>query len=276
MHPDLIEIGGLRIAWFGVLMALAFLAGGVVLTRELRRKGENSEAAWSLVGWAVLGGILGAKLYYLLLNWPETVADPKAALLSRAGLVWYGGFFAAVALVLWRLHRERRPMLLYADAFAPALALAYGVGRLGCFIAGDDYGLPTNLPWGVAFPNGLPPSTAYNLRTQFGVAVDPSVPDSTLLAVHPTQLYEVALTLLLFAVLWRLRHRWTQRGRLFFCYLSLAGIERLIVEAFRAKDDRFFGSFTLAQVLSVALILVGVIGSSCVLRRGRGGTTATP
>lgn len=268
MFPDLVDIGGFKIASFGVFMALAFLTGGVFFARELRRKGENPETAWYLVGWAMLGGIAGAKLYYLILYWQETVADPTGAILSRAGLVWYGGFVGASALILWRLRRDRRPVLRYADAISPALSLAYGVGRLGCFMAGDDYGLPTSLPWGVAFPCGLPPSTAYHLRTQFGIAVDPNVPDSALLAVHPTQLYEVVLTLLIFAVLWRLRHRWTQDGRLFFCYLALAGIERLTIEAFRAKDDRFFGPLTVAQILSAALILVGVIGLVTVFRSG--------
>lgn len=261
MYPDLCQIGGLRIASFGVFMSLAFLTGGVLLARELRRKGENAETAWSLVGWAMLGGIAGAKLYYLVLDWPETVAAPKAAILSRAGLVWYGGFFGAVALILWRLRGDRRPVLLYADAIALALALAYAVGRLGCFMAGDDYGLPTKLPWGVAFPRGLPPSTAYNLRTQFGVPVDPNVPDSTLLAVHPTQLYEVAFSLAVFALLWKLRTRWKRRGQLFFFYLALAGGERFVIEVLRAKDDRFFGPFTIAQTISAGLMLIGAIGS---------------
>jgi phosphatidylglycerol:prolipoprotein diacylglycerol transferase len=98
MCPDLIEIGGLKIASFGVFMALAFLAGGVAVTRELRRKGEKPEKARSLVGWAILGGVAGAKLYYVVLNWSETVANPKAAILSCAGLVRYGGFVGAVAL----------------------------------------------------------------------------------------------------------------------------------------------------------------------------------
>ena len=274
MYPDLIEIGGLRIASFGFLLALAFLTGAGVLARELGRKGENPETAWTLAGWAVIGGIVGAKVYYLALNWSETIADPKGAILSRGGLVWYGGFFAAAALVLWRLRRDRRPRLLYADAVAPALAFAYGVGRLGCFMAGDDYGLPTDLPWGVAFPRGLPPSTAHNLRSQFGVAVDPPVPDSTVLAVHPTQLYEVALSLAIFAVLWTRRQRWKQPGLLFFLYLTLTGIERLAVEVFRTKDDRFLGALSVAKAISLGLIAAGLVGLARL--RHRGGRTPTP
>jgi phosphatidylglycerol:prolipoprotein diacylglycerol transferase len=278
MYPDLFQIGGLRIASFGVLMAMACLFGGVVLAGELRRKGADPGAGWNLVGWAVLGGIGGAKFYYLVLNWPETAVDPTGAAFSRSGLVWYGGFCGAAILILWRLRRDRRPVLLYADALAPALALAYGVGRLGCFMAGDDYGLPTDLPWGVAFPRGLPPSTAHNLRTQFGVAVDPKVPDGALLAVHPTQLYEVALMLVIFTVLWRLRKRWPQAGRLFFLYLVLAGVERLIIEVLRAKDDRFLGPFTVAQAISLGSVAAGIVGSAWALRRAGGtcGPLAAP
>ncbi len=262
MYPDLFQIGGLRIASFGVFMALAFLTGGAVFACELRRKGENPETAWNLVGWAMLGGLAGAKLYYLVLNWSDTLADPLTAVLARAGLVWYGGFFGGITLYLWRLRRACHPVPLYTDAMAPALALAYGVGRLGCFMAGDDYGLPTSLPWGVAFPHGLPPSTAYNLRTQFGIAVDPVIPDFALLTVHPTQLYEVAMALFMFVVLWRLRRSWQQPGRLFLLYLTLAGIERLLIEFVRAKDDRFFGPFTVAQAISGTLILAGLTGSA--------------
>ncbi len=248
---------------------MAFLVGAGVLSRELQRKGESPDTAWRLMGWAMLGGVAGAKVYYLLLTWPETAAHPTQAILSRSGLVWYGGFIGAAALVLWRLRRERRPVWLHADAFAPALALAYGVGRVGCFLAGDDYGVPTSLPWGVAFPHGLPPSTAYNLRTQFGLAVNSAVPDSAVIAVHPTQLYEVAMTLVIFAVLWLLRRAWVQPGRLFFLYLVLAGTERFVAEIWRAKDDRFFAELTAAQLISLALVGVGVIGSAWALRRAR-------
>ena len=137
-------------------------------------------------------------------------------------------------------------------------------------MAGDDYGLPTGLPWGVAFPRGLPPSTAYHLRTQFGVGVDPTVPDSAVLAVHPTQLYEVASSLAIFTILWRLRTRWQQPGRLFFCYLALAGLERFAVETLRAKDDRVLGPVTIAQTISVGLVLAGLVGSFWLRRRGCG------
>jgi len=131
------------------------------------------------------------------------------------------------------------------------------VGRMGCFLVGDDYGRPTDSWVGIAFPKGSPPSTAGNLRRMFGVSIPESVPDTAVLAVHPTQLYEIGMSLLIFAILWRLRREPWKAGRLFSLWLALAGLERLIVEFFRAKDDRFFGVLTLAQLISIGLIVLG-------------------
>lgn len=259
MFPVLFEIGGLTITSFGVFMALSFLTAGWVLSAELKRKGEDPELAWDMVMWAAIGGILGAKLYYMVLHWPETIADPGRAILSRSGLVWYGGFLAAAGLILWQLSRRKVSIPRAADAVAPALALAYAVGRIGCFMVGDDYGRPTDLPWGIAFPRGAPPSTAHNLRTLFGVDVPAGIPGNTVLAVHPTQLYEVAMSLVIFAILWRLRTRLHEAGMLFAVWLSLAGVERFVVELFRAKDDRFLGPLTLAQTISIGLVVAGIV-----------------
>jgi phosphatidylglycerol:prolipoprotein diacylglycerol transferase len=275
MYPVLFEIGGLTITSFGVFMALAFLTAGLIGSAELRRKGEDPEIAWDLVMYAAVGGILGAKLYYMILRWPDTVADPVGALLSRSGLVWYGGFLMAAFLVAYRTHRLGLSVPRVADAAAPALALAYAVGRMGCFLVGDDYGRPTDLPWAVAFPQGAPPSTAGNLRGLFGVSLPETVPDAAVLAVHPTQLYEVGMALIMFAVLWRLRTRLVVPGVLFAAYLSLAGVERFVVEIFRAKDDRFFGPLTLAQGVSIGLFLAGLAGVQWLRERGRGTQVAT-
>src|SRR5680860_808544 len=169
MHPILFEVGGFTVTSFGAAMALAFLVAGWIFSRELDRMDEDPELAWDLTLYAALGGVAGAKLYYLLLNWPQTAADPWGAITSRSGLVWYGGFLGAAALVAWRVHRGRHSIPRFADAAAPALAIGYAIGRLGCFLVGDDYGRPTDLPWGIAFPEGSPPSTAENLRQLFGV-----------------------------------------------------------------------------------------------------------
>jgi phosphatidylglycerol:prolipoprotein diacylglycerol transferase len=262
MYPELITLdlpvlGTITITSFGVMMALSFLTGFWIVRLELLRKGMDEELAGDVLMGAIVGGIVGAKVYYVLLNWPQTVQDPFGMLFSRAGLVWYGGFIGGAIGVSLAIHRRKAPIPVLADVCAPALALAYAVGRMGCFLVGDDYGRPTDSWVGIAFPNGSPPSTAGNLRRMFGVSIPESVPDTAVLAVHPTQLYEIGMSLLIFAILWRLRRKPWKAGRLFSLWLALAGVERLIVEFFRAKDDRFFGFLTLAQLISIGLIVFG-------------------
>ena len=262
MYPELITLdlpvlGTITITSFGVMMALSFLTGFWIVRLELLRKGMDEELAGDVLMGAIVGGIVGAKVYYVLLNWPQTVQDPFGMLFSRAGLVWYGGFIGGAIGVSLAIHRRKAPIPVLADVCAPALALAYAVGRMGCFLVGDDYGRPTDSWVGIAFPNGSPPSTAGNLRRMFDVSIPESVPDTAVLAVHPTQLYEIGMSLLIFAILWRLRRKPWKAGRLFSLWLALAGVERLIVEFFRAKDDRFFGFLTLAQLISIGLIVFG-------------------
>jgi phosphatidylglycerol---prolipoprotein diacylglyceryl transferase len=266
MLPVLFRIGSFTVTSFGVMIALSFVVGGWVLARELKSRGQDPEHAWDLCGYAAIFGILGAKIYYLFLHWPETAANPGHAILSRSGLVWYGGFILAALAVLFRLHRLKLPIPTFADACAPTLAAGYAIGRLGCFLVGDDYGSPTNLPWGIAFPNGAPPSTAGNLRA-FGEQIPASVPDGTVMAVHPTQLYETAMSLAILFILWKLRPKVATPGALFCIWLALAGIERFVVEIFRAKDDRLLGAFSVAQLISVLILIVGVAGYSILTRR---------
>lgn len=261
MYPELIRIGNFTVSSFGVMVALSFLVAGWLVASELRRKGYDPDFAWQAVVGAIVGGIIGAKLYYMLLNWPDLLRDPWGSITARAGLVWYGGFLGGTLGVLFVYSRRRSlPLGVLADATAVALPLAYAVGRIGCFLVGDDYGRPTEAWMGIGFPKGAPASTAGNLRRLFGIELDPSIADGQVLTVHPTQLYEVALATLIFLFLWRLRGKPYRAGSLFMLYLILAGLERGFVEFFRAKDDRFFGGFTLAQVLSVVVILGGLYG----------------
>jgi len=130
-----------------------------------------------------------------------------------------------------------------------------GIGRIGCFLVGDDYGRPTDLPWGVAFENGLPPTTAFYLRQEFGIAIPADVPGATLLEVHPTQLYETAAALLIWFVGVRLLARRRRPGDVAIPVLALLAVERFLVEFLRAKDDRFLGPFTVAQAISVAVVV---------------------
>jgi phosphatidylglycerol:prolipoprotein diacylglycerol transferase len=253
IYPFIVHVGPLEITGYGLMLMVAFLMGGWLIARQLREKGLREDYAADIVAAAVIGGIIGAKLWYVALT-----RDP-AALFSRGGLVWYGGFIGgAVAVILngWRL---RVPLRWTMQLTAPALAAAYALGRVGCFLVNDDYGRPTNLPWAVKFPQGLPPSTAGNLKQLFGVPVPPGIDPSTVLAVHPTQLYEVAAMLIVFAILWRLRRSDRPVGWLFGLYLVFAGIERFLVEIVRAKDDRLLGPFTLAQLTSVILVIIGIM-----------------
>jgi phosphatidylglycerol:prolipoprotein diacylglycerol transferase len=267
MYPVFFELpswfpflGGAPITSFGVFMLLAFLTAGYVLRAELRRVGEDPEKAWDFVFMAVIGGIVGAKGYYVLLNWDQLVTDPAGLIFSRGGLVWYGGFLLATALVIREIRKQNMSVPATADLMAPALALAYAVGRIGCFLVGDDWGRPTDSVFGVRFPRGAPATTVQNIEQMFGITVDPQLVEKygQVVPVHPTQLYEVGMSTLIFFVLWRLRDHRHAKGWLFCVWLILAGFERFLVEFLRAKDDRFFGILTLAQVISLSIVAVGV------------------
>jgi len=250
MFPTLLKIGNFEITTFGLMMFLAFVTAGWVLTRQFRKHGLDDDLASTMVMAAALGGIAGAKIYYAILfhDWH--------LLLDRAGLVWYGGliggFLACSGLIL----AKKVDYLTVTDAAAPALAIGYALGRIGCFLVGDDYGRPTDSWVGIAFPKGSPPTTAAALR-EFGVTVDPSTPPDQILRVHPTQLYESASAFVMFAILIWASNKPHRKGRVFGLFLILMGIERFLVEIVRAKDDRFLGPFTIAQLISVILVIAG-------------------
>ena len=260
-------LGGEAITSFGVFMLFAFLTGGYVIRAGMRRIGEDPDKAWDLVFMGVIGGIAGAKLYYILLNYERLTTDPGALILSRGGLVWYGGFLLATALVVWEIRRQKMSLPKMADIIAPALALAYAVGRMGCFLVGDDWGRPTDSWLGIAFPRGTPATSVINIE-RLGIAVDPELIEKygQIVPVHPTQLYEVGLSTLIFFFLWKMRGDARASGWIFMLWLALAGAERFAVEFLRAKDDRFFGVLTLAQVISLAIVAAGVIGMTRVSR----------
>lgn len=251
IYPFIVHVGPLEITGYGIMMMVGFLIGGWLITVELRRRGLYEEYAADITVAAVVGGIVGAKLWYWVLS--------GGSLFSRGGLVWYGGFLGGSLAVMLNGWRLKVPLRWTLHLTAPALAAAYALGRIGCFIVNDDYGRPTDLPWGVKFPQGLPPSTAVNMQQQFGVPVAPGTDPATVLAVHPTQLYEAILMLGAFGLLWRLRTAPRPMGWIFGVYLVLAGVERFIIEIFRAKDDRFFGPLTIAQVVSIGLVIVGAV-----------------
>lgn len=260
MIQELFHIGPIVISPFGVLLVLAFFSGYLQLKRGMQYLGiGDEEDASSILFAAGVGGIVGAKVYYAILygDWH--------LLLDRSGLVWYGGFLLATAAVFWVIRRRHLAVWPLLDAATPALALGYGVGRIGCFLVGDDYGRPSDLPWAVAFANGLPPTTAGYLRSDFGVAIPAGVPDDQLLRVHPTQLYETAAALVIAWIGWRLLRGPLGRraGATALVVFAALAVERLLVEFLRAKDDRFFAGLTLAQAISLAILalLLGLAAS---------------
>lgn len=253
VYPLIFQLGPLQITGYGIMMMVGFLAGGWSIQLDLRRRGYNEDFAADLVVAAVIGGVVGAKLWYVALT-----QDP-GALFSRGGLVWYGGFIGGTLAVMFNGWRLRVPTRVTAEVVAPSLALGYALGRVGCFMVQDDYGVPTSLPWGLRFPEGAPPSTAQNLATQFGIELPAGTSPFEVLAVHPTQLYEATLMLLAFYFLWRMRSHGHGAGWLMGLYVALAGSERFLIEFLRAKDDRILGAFTVAQATSLLLVMAGVL-----------------
>jgi phosphatidylglycerol:prolipoprotein diacylglycerol transferase len=250
-NPFSYDIGSFQFTGFGLAVLMAFIIAQIIAQRELWRRGHDPEPISDLIFAAVIGGLVGAKVYYAIL-----VGD-VGAIFSRAGFVFWGGLIGGIAAVLFVTYRKKLSLARVADVGGIAVAAAYSIGRTGCWAVGDDYGRPWNGPWAVAFPNGAPPSTVHNMsqlfRIQFPAGTDPY----QVVSVHPTQLYEVALGFIMFLILWRIRDHVHAEGWLFGAYCVLAGIERFIIEFFRAKDDRFFGPLTTAQVIAVIFVLVG-------------------
>ncbi len=255
MIPELFRIGSFSVSPFGLMLVLSFLAAYWQLRRGMERLQVGTEDdASAIVLAGGIGGILGAKAYYALLyqDW--------RLLFSRSGLVWYGGFLLATAAIIWVMRRRKLPPWAMLDAATVSLALGYGIGRVGCFLVGDDYGVPTDLPWAVAFPKGLPPTTAENLHYSFGVEIPAGVAPSSLMEVHPTQLYETLLAL----VIWQVGRRWLGKyrpGTTALLVLGALACERFLVEFLRAKDDRLLGTFTVAQGISVGVLVILLVVS---------------
>ncbi len=249
--PFAYDIGPLEVTGFGVAMLLAFIIGQMSASEELERRGWDSSIMADVTVAAVVGGLAGAKIYYAVL-----VGDINAVF-SRAGFVFWGGLIGGIVASAATILYKKQSFAQISDAAAPGLAAAYAVGRTGCWAVGDDYGRPWDGFLAVAFPEGAPPSTVANLTQQFGLTDYANLPPAQVLAVHPTQLYETVMGMVMFAILWRIRDHKHAVGWLFGAYCVLAGVERFIVEFFRAKDDRFFGMFTMAQVIAIGFVLLG-------------------
>jgi phosphatidylglycerol:prolipoprotein diacylglycerol transferase len=253
VQPFELHLGPLTLTGFGIAMLLAFLVAQYIAQLELDRRGHDPEIMGDVLVGAVIGGLAGAKIYYAIL-----FHDPRA-LFHTAGFVFWGGLIGGILASAFVIRWRHQTFTRISDVSAAGLAAAYAIGRTGCWAVGDDYGAPWSSRWAVAFPNGYPPSTVQNLVEQFGVKGLDGRPPLEVIAVHPTQLYEVAMGLLMFWILWKVRDHKHAEGWLFGLYCVMAGLERFIVEFFRAKDDRFMGPLTLAQTIAIAFAIGGLV-----------------
>jgi phosphatidylglycerol:prolipoprotein diacylglycerol transferase len=233
MYPVLFRIGGFEITTFGVMVALGAMAGLWLFRRELKRRGLPDAATDSAIA-GLLGGLLGAKLLYVAEH--MSTESVWSLLTDRGGMSWFGGLVGGLAAGLLVMVRKRWPIVPVLSAATPALALGHLLGRIGCFLVGDDYGRPTTLPWGVSFPEGLPP------------IFEP---------VHPTQLYEAAF---LGGLTWLLL-KWRRSGvadlTVVGRYLVLAGGFRFALEFLRL-NVRVAGPLTVAHLFALGIMVVGV------------------
>jgi len=234
LQPE-IHIFGLTIQTFGLCLGAAFLVAGWLVARRFGEVGRNVDFAYEMVFAALIGGLVGAKLWFVI--------ETGGKLFSGTGLVFYGGLIGgALAVMAWSWYRGELNLQL-VDAVAPSLAAAYAIGRIGCQLSGDgDYGKDWDGPWAMAYPNGTVPTTA---------------------TVHPTPIYEIIVMGAFTLLLWRWRNRW-RPGTLIAIYLIGAGLERFLVEFVRRNSDAFLG-LTQPQLVAVVFMLAG--GAWLVLRR---------
>jgi len=252
-HPTVLGIGPVQLTGFGFAILMCFVIGQVVAQKELARLGFDPNPVGDMVFAAVVGGLLGAKLYYVL------VLGHWDAIFERGGFVYWGGLLGGTLAVMAVVRRKRFGMLRMLDVGGISVAAAYAVGRTGCWAIGDDYGRPWQGFLAVAFPEGAPPSTGGIMAREFGTVMPPGTTPTTLLSVFPTQLYEVALGFIMFLILWRMRDHKHAQGWLFGVYCVLAGIERFFIEFFRAKDDRLVMGVTYAQIIALGVVVFGVV-----------------
>lgn len=247
MQPE-ISIGPIELKTFGLMFGLAFVVCGAVVARRLRELDKPVDWAYEMVFAALIGGLIGARLYWIGANWDEAQDDLFGTIFSGSGLTWFGGALGgALAVILWARWRGWLGLQLL-DTAAPALAIGYAIGRVGCQLSGDgDYGEPTDLPWAMAYPDGVVPTDE---------------------EVHPTPIYETLTMGLAALLLWRLRDA-LRPGALFALYLVIAGLERFLVEFIRRNEAVLLG-LTEAQLTSLLMLAGGAVWLGVLARRPGG------
>ena len=252
VYPFNFGIGPIQLTGFGLAMMAAFGIAHWVSQQVLHQRGDDPEIMNDVTFAALVGTIVGAKVYYAVLTGSMSV------LFSRAGMVFWGGFIGAV-LACWLVIRWRKQSFLrVADGAAVGIAAGYAIGRTGCWAVGDDYGRVWDGPLAVTFPQGLPQTTVAVMNSEFNANLPATLAPDALVGVFPTQLLEVILAFMMFVVLWRLRLHKHAAGWLFGVYCVLAGVERFMVEFLRAKSD-MIGPVTSAQLVAFGVAAAGVL-----------------
>tara|TARA_Y100001970_G_C14210827_1_gene846796 strand:+ start:1025 stop:1918 length:894 start_codon:yes stop_codon:yes gene_type:complete len=280
VYPVLLEIGPIQISSFGAMIVAAFLATNYFLKKKFIHYGYNPEYADDIIFRAALGGILGAKIYYLLENVGNGayeniygivdifygIVSFNATLISEGimafggGLVFLGGLIGGLILVSHYIIKKSLDWLTMADIIAPLIALGHAIGRIGCLLVGDDYGVPTNLPWGMSFPNGLPPTTFESFRLNYPDVFYSDLFQTTysagdVIAVHPTQIYEMVLYFFIYLFLNKMLHKKRFNGEIFMNYLFLAGFARFMVEFIRV-NPKYLLDLSGAQIISIGMMIL--------------------
>jgi phosphatidylglycerol---prolipoprotein diacylglyceryl transferase len=260
MCPRLFQIGPFTVYGYGLMLALGFIAGSYLLVSEFKRRKIDPNIANNITLTALIAGVAGSKILFLLENWPSFIADPFGMAFNPGGLTFYGGLILAAFSIYIYGKKKGISFFTIGDAIAPGMMLGYGIGRLGCHLAGDgDYGFPTLLPWGTNYSKGTyPPSLAFKdfpeITSRFpGGIVPNNIP------CHPTPVYEFIICVLMCWFLWRVRKEMKPAGKLFMIYLSLAGIERFFIEFLR-PNPRVVFNLTEAQLIAMVLIAIGLFG----------------
>jgi phosphatidylglycerol:prolipoprotein diacylglycerol transferase len=266
MIPKLFQIGPIPVYSYGLMLGISFIVASFLISSEFKRKKMDENVAVNITFLALIGGIIGAKLLYIIEEWSYITSlsvnklFSTDGLFSAQGLTFYGGFILATIMIYIYVRAKKIPFLRVCDTAALSLAIGYGIARIGCHLAGDgDYGLPVSefaswVPWGTDYSVGtLPPSVAFR-GTEIAQKFGGIVPDNTL--CHPTPIYEFILAVIIFSVLWYYRKKFKIDGKLFFLYLILSGISRLLVEFIRL-NPRFILGLSEAQLISIVLAAVG-------------------
>ena len=246
MHPILFRLGSWPVYSYGVLLALAYLAGLQLAVIRARRAGLDSARIMDLGIYLIIAALVGAKLMLIAVDFNYFRSQPRELLsLVRAGGVFYGGLLAALFVGLWLVKRYRLPAWRTADMIAPGIAVGHIVGRLGCLLAGCCYGRPTSVPWAIMFKD---PVAAINVGTPLDVPL------------HPTQLYDAGAELLILVILLGTERRGRGfAGRTFWLYMLLYAVSRFVIEIYRGDERGTALGMSTSQLVAVVLVPISLI-----------------